>query len=124
MALKKKGLYPNDTESLETYVRMHGYLSAVPEGEKDSRFRAWMQPLPPVGGLSYVWDWMCEVGLGDPIKHIDIKAWSDLTGIKPIRQEVQLITKLSIVWMNERARGSQKGAAAPEAYFKWLHSQN
>ena len=101
-----------------------GYLSATPEGQKKPRLSSWSEQLPPAGPLIYIWEWMQEIGLGQSISWGEVKAWSELTGITPTREEATAITQLSNAWLNERMRGTEKGALAPEGYYEWLQSQS
>ena len=58
---------------------MMGYLVAVPSGSKDSCFKSWATSLPDPGPLSYLWEWLTQMGViigGREISYPDIKAWS------------------------------------------------
>ena len=99
-------------------------MSAVPQGEPSNRLSQWCEPIPKGGPITYLWEWAQEIGLGTSVTWQDIKAWSDLTGIIPSRDESVVMTQLSNVWLNERARGQNKDAIAPTEYYEWLASQN
>lgn len=97
---------------------MMGYLAAVPSGSKDSRFKYWATSLPDPGPLSYLWDWLTQMGViigGCEISYPDIKAWSELTGIELQPQEATSLAELSRIWLNEKLKG-----ADPEAFAPWL----
>ena len=89
---------------------MMGYLSATPEGSKEPRLNQWTMQLPEQGQLGHIWDWICEIGLGSALTWQEVKAWSDITGIQPTRNEAFALVQLSNAWLNERARGQQKHA--------------
>jgi hypothetical protein len=85
-----------------------GFLSATQEGQKEPRIKQWMLGFPEIGPLAYIWDWICEIGLGTSITWAEIKAWSDITGIEPTKNEAFALVQLSNAWLNERNRGQGK----------------
>ena len=85
-----------------------GFLSATQEGQKEPRLKQWNWGFPDQGTLGYIWDWICEIGLGTVITWQEIKAWSDITGIKPTKDEAFAIVQLSSAWLSERNRGHGK----------------
>lgn len=85
-----------------------GFLSATQEGQTAPRLGQWLLGFPERGPFFYIWDWICEIGLGAVISWQEIRAWSEISGIKPTRQESIFIVQLSSAWLNERHRGHGK----------------
>lgn len=97
---------------------MAGFLAATPHGSKSSRLKTWVSSLPPLGPLSYLWDWLCQLGIirgGVELSFTDIKDWAILTGIKITPDEAILLAELSRIWLNENIRGRD-----PDAFPVWL----
>lgn len=111
--LKKKGLFANHFKQIRTFTQVDGFLNSSYDGEKQ-RFSEWTTSLPDKGGLSYLYDWLTQIGIGsDPIGWAELKAWSDLTGIVPTPDEATAVIQLSRAWSNEFIKGRSKDAFPP-----------
>lgn len=92
---------------------MMGFLASKQEGQSKTRGELWQLGIPEPGQYEYVWEWMREIGLGERISWSELKAWSELSGIRPTPEECSMIIHLSTAWFNEYIRGSREKAAVP-----------
>ena len=102
-------------ESLTLYVRHFAWLQAVPEKQKEQRFRilesesSGLTELPeiPIGAEMYIDD-LSDMGFCAPsgfglsaLSYTDIKAWADLRRIDLQPCEAQLLHSLSTAYANQ-----------------------
>lgn len=78
---------------------MLGWLHCTPEKAEKPRIITEPEwPLPDVGAFYYIANWFIELRLD--YGYLELKAWSDLTGVEPTPKEVELLIMMTGTYQN------------------------
>jgi hypothetical protein len=66
-----------------------------------------------MGPLVHIWSWLQELGPGRALEWSEVKAWSDMTGVRPSPDECAALIRMSNLFVNEYRRGCYEKDALP-----------
>jgi len=101
---------------------MKAFLHTTPEGAADPRCVTWVGGEPEPGDLSYLGDYLFDVGPlvvtgqgNRPIMWDDLAAWQAVTGERLNKMELRALIDLSCAYLSQHRLSLANDATAPWA---------